>query len=189
MNNVNQLTSAQKTCIVMVSAWIDEDMIGKKIDLVWEKDRKCARLGKKEISINLRDSELLQLASLGYVELYLSSAPKSIVFKKTILPVKTNEKGPNDPQAPLPDKVMDVDINQLYVWLIACVVFAIVAVILLVVTINAILDQRISTSVASGIISLVTSIASIVFFKNYDKANDRLKRFRSDPSKNGEERK
>jgi hypothetical protein len=180
----SQLTSAQRTFIATVSARIiDEEATDKKFDLIWENDRKCARLENIEIPINLTDSELLNLASLGYTEMYLSSTPKSIVFKKSILQQKTDMEDPDDnKKQALTTRVLDVDIIQVYVWLGACLVFAIIALILLVVTIDGLIAHRISTTVASGIITIVTTIASAIFFRNYDKSNDRLKNFRSDRS-------
>jgi hypothetical protein len=187
MTDSNQLSSAQKTFIALVSTWIDPQAIGRKLNLIWEKDRKCARLGDNELAINLTDNELLDLASLGYLELYLSSSPQAIIFKEPIFRRETGQKQSGEPHVSS-KKIVEMDIRQVYVWLGASVVFAMIAIILLVITINALLANKITSTVASGIITLVTTIAAAVFFRNYDKANERLKRFRENAPDQGDEK-
>lgn len=195
----NELTSAQKKFIAQISIWIDRDSIGKKFDLIWEDDRKCVRQGSNEISINLESSEMFQLARLGYFVLFLSSTPKAIIFKEPILPREADEKHPdglpilasksNEPVEPSPSGVMHEDLLQLRIWLGASLAFAVIAVFLLWTTVNALLAGRIPTTVGSGIITLVTTIAAAVFFRNYYKAHDWLKESQREASSQKEETK
>jgi hypothetical protein len=141
----------------------------KKIDLIHQGTKRYLKLGKTRILVNLSDKDLRELHRLGYIVIY--SSPPSILFLHKITELKPKALEVSSSQR----QVFRVNLIQVYAWLIASLLAALFALFLLWLTFQQILAKSISTTVASAILTMVTSLLSGVFFKNYDKANDRLK--------------
>jgi xanthine/uracil/vitamin C permease (AzgA family) len=81
-------------------------------------------------------------------------------------------------------QLLKVDIIQVYAWLVACLIAGLLSLFLVFLTVQQILAQNINTTVGAGITTLISSILSAIFFRNYDKANEQLKYLRSLPVNN-----
>jgi len=158
----------------------DPYFTGKKFALKRLRSKKFALFGKVRIPINLADKDLFELAGWGYIQLF--SSPPGIIFtpkalehnKEEIVKKKSKEK-----EAPPPEmQVFRINVIQVYAWLVASLFAASFSLFLLWLTFQQIVNGSISATVATAISTLVTSLLSGVFFKNYDKANERLKNTR-----------
>lgn len=164
----SSLTEAQERFLKSFLAHAQKNDVGKQFDLTRQGNKRYIKPGKVQIAV-LPDKDLLELYRLGYILRYAS--PPSIVFTPKVIELKTKveELPPQELQ------VFRVNIIQVYAWLIASLLAALFSLFLLWLTFQQILAKSISTTVASAILTMITSLLSGVFFKNYDKANERLK--------------
>jgi hypothetical protein len=177
----NKLTEPQNMFLQLFLTRFGENNIGEKLEIVRHGKRKYARIGREEIPLSISDDEIIQLAQYGYLEIY-STEPIHIAFTKLTFEKTADkvEKGnfAVDRKSPL-SNVLTMDIIQVYAWLGACLIAGLLSLFLLFLTVQQIFAQNISVSIGSGITTLISSLLSVVFLKNYDKANDRLKHLRS----------
>jgi hypothetical protein len=183
MSSDTQLTDNQRRWLSTFLAQFGEAAVGQKFKVVQHGNRRYARLGNEDIAINLTDDELVSLSRAGYVQVYAS--PAAIIFMPRVL-----EIAPSQVEAPAVEpvqgglepgraRVLALDIFQVYAWLGACLVVGLFSVYLLWLTIQQVLAQNLSASIASGLFTLISTFLTNVFFRNYDKANEHLKYLRS----------
>jgi hypothetical protein len=181
-NHDPQLSSVQHWLLSTFLAQAGEEAIGKHFHITRHGNKVNVKLG--QVDIALADNELVALARLGYLQVF-TDQPQSVVFTESVLKLRevTPEvKAPPAESTVSPaSQVLRVDIVQVYAWLAACLVAALFSLVLLWLTVREIFDQNLTTSMASGVMTLLSSLLSAVFFKNYDAANERLKYLRSKP--------
>jgi hypothetical protein len=67
-----------------------------------------------------------------------------------------------------------MDMIQVYAWLIASLIAALFFLFLLWLTVQQALQQHFSASVAAAIVDLISGSLTVVFFNNWNKANQHL---------------
>jgi hypothetical protein len=185
MNNKNSLlTENHQRLFRTFLAQAGESALDKKFELIRHGNRKYARLNETEISMNLSDQEITALARLGYLQIYTN--PPAIVFTPKILTelkkLDNQIKPASSPNLKPSSQILKMDIIQVYAWLITSLIAAIFSLYLLWTTIQFALNNNVSESVFTGVITAVSGLLSAVFFRNYDKANGYLKHLRSLPN-------
>lgn len=183
-NEASQLTETQMQFLRTFLTQAGENAIGKTFDLIRHENRKYARWRQIDIAVNMSDEDLCALARLGYLRLYLD--PPAIVFTEKVAKGPSNEvedrrEISDIEETPARHKVLQMDIIQVYAWLIASLIAAMFSLYLLWLTIQQVLAQNISISIASGSTTVISSLLTALFFRNYDKANQHLKHMRSKP--------
>lgn len=188
MDSLPPLTPAQRQFLDTSYLHLRKDpaLIGKKFSLKRLKNKKgCAQFGMTRIPIGLTDGDLFALARFGYLKVFADS--KEIVFTRKLLELSGEPKklpaAKKKSEPPSPEmQVFRINVIQVYAWLVTSLIAAIFSLFLLWLTIQQIIAGNLSTTVASAVSTLITSLLSGVFFKNYDKANDRLKNTRVQPA-------
>jgi hypothetical protein len=182
-----QLSISQQRLIDTYLANAGTEYIGRKFTLTRRAKNNitCFTSGKVEFGLEISDIDLLTLAQLGYAQTYVN--PPAISFTAKILVKPDTEKdststtADNRPAEPHM-QVLKVDIIQIYAWLIASLIAAGLSLILLVIAIRQVLNQNIPVGILSGLSTIASGFVTTIFFKNLDKANERLKRLRSESS-------
>lgn len=128
-----------------------------------------------EFPVQCSDQDLLALARMGYIELY--SSPPSIVPTSLVWrPLPTNQsKGCLAQDAA---DVLKLDIRQVHAWLLASIAAAVCALLLLALTVIQVLSGNASAGSAATAGSLISSVLTLGFFRQYDRANQRLRGLR-----------
>ena len=182
------LTDPQRKFLNTFLLQAGAEAIGQRFDLVRHGHRKYIRRGEVEVALNMADKELMGLARAGYLQ--VSASPAAVILTQKILDAlppqaEMTERKPDvyqTEEAGSPNlRVLQVDIVQVYAWLIVSIIAALFCLFLLWWTVQNALEQNISESVLSGIMTAITGLVSAVFFRNYDKANEHLKYLRSRP--------
>ncbi|MBM4432845.1 MAG: hypothetical protein FJ025_02450 [Chloroflexi bacterium] len=175
------LSETQQAFLNTVLAHAGEQAFGKKFDLVQHGTKRYLRREQATIPVDLSDEDLMLLARLGYVQIYAD--PPAIVFARRLpekpAGIEKERKVSSGERVPLSHQIFRVDTIQVYAWLSVSLLAAVVSLILLWLTVQQALAQNISSTVLSAIMTAISSLLSAVFFRNYDKANDRLKYMRS----------
>jgi hypothetical protein len=140
---------------------------------------------KVEFTVHISDSDIFGLAQQGYLLVYTN--PPSINFTEKMLEKQSSDANtPRPPNYSIPtdphSQVLTVDIIQIKAWLIASLIAAAISMLLLVLAIQQLLNQNIPIGIVSGLSTIATGFTTSIFFKNYDKANERVKRLRSNPT-------
>jgi hypothetical protein len=169
MEAIPSLTKAQKSFLRSVRAHKRELIVNRKFLVAHFGNIRYAKLDNIQILVKLNDKDLLGLARLGYLKRYAN--PPALVFTDRVF---EGQKAIRDPKAPSA-QIFRANLIQVYAWLGASLLAALFALFLLWLTFQQVLDKNISTGVASALSTMISSLLSGVFFKNYDKANDRLK--------------
>jgi hypothetical protein len=171
LRTYSSLTKEQERFLKAVLTHVQKKDLGKRFDLLHQGNKRYIKIGKVQINVNLSDHDLVDLSRLGYILRYAS--PPAIEFS---LRIWEQDSKPKVEELSSPElQVFRINILQVYAWLVASLLAALFSLFLLWLTFQQILDKSISTTVASAILTMITSLLTGVFFKNYDKANDRLK--------------
>lgn len=183
MNPKKQLLPSQQKLIEIFLTNAGKEYIGKTFVLSRQgKDKikyfSCNKIG---FSLDISDSELLSLAQQGYLQIYTDHP--SVIFTEKSL----EKTSPETEVLSLPDntsmephlQILKVDIIQVYAWLIASLVASAVSLFLLLIVIQQVLNRNLAIGIVSGLFTIASGFVTTIFFKNYDKANGRLKHLRS----------
>lgn len=185
-NPKNQLLSSQQKLIEIFLANAGKEFVGKNFILSWQgKDKikyfSCNQIG---FSLNISDTDLLLLAQQGYLQVYVN--PPSVIFtekalEKTSLETDILLLSDNDSIEPQM-QILKVDIIQVYAWLVASLVASAISLSLLLIVIQQLLNKNLTIGILSSVSTIASGFVATIFFKNYDKANERLKYLRSKSS-------
>jgi hypothetical protein len=177
METLPSLSKAQKTFLKSIRMYKREQIVDQKFLLSYIGNVRYAKSDRSRILLRLTDKDLLGLSKMGYLIRYAD--PPAIVFTSKIF---EGQKVIQDPTAPSA-QIFRANLIQVYVWLGASLLAAAFALFLLWLTFQYVVGKNLSTSVASALLTMISSLLTGVFFKNYDKANDRLKATRVKPLK------
>jgi hypothetical protein len=150
--------------------------------------RRYFSCGSIEIATSLSDEDLFDLAQQGLIE--IRADPLSIKFlgkvqEQTIenTPVMS-KKGPNNEPN---HRVVQMDIIQVYAWLGVSIIAALFSLVLFGTAVQQVVNQNLPAGLLAGISTPFAGFLTVVFFRNYDKANERLRSLRSEPTSTQEQ--
>jgi len=147
-------------------------------ELVRRGSRKILRSGTLDLPINVTDNELLDLARRGLIEVEAGAATVRFTAKTlALLPVLDETPSEGDPQQGAVSRVERLDV-QVKAWLVASLVAAAFCLILLGVVVLSALDGRIPVTRVATMLTAISGFVTAVFIRNYNRANERVRRGR-----------
>jgi hypothetical protein len=179
-NQDAHLSQSQQRFLNVLLAEAGKEAVGKKFDLVNAGGQRYLQREQNVVPVMLSDTDLLHLSRSGYLNIYATTTPVSIVFTELVL-VNFTEKGvPEESHNErVSDAIVRMDMVQVYAWLIASLIAALFFLFLLWLTVQQALQQHFSASVAAAIVDLISGSLTVVFFNNWNKANQHLSHLRS----------
>ncbi len=141
----------------------------------------CKRVG---FTLDISDLELLELAQQRFLRVYAN--PPAIVFTEKTLGKPGSEAEATirpERQTPGPqDKLFQADLFQLYAWLVVCVIAVAASLSLIIVATLQVLNNNVTIGILSGLATIIPAYVTKICFRNYEKANERLRYLRSKSS-------
>lgn len=182
----NQLLLSQQKLVDTFLACAGKEYIGKTFLLNERgKDKikhfSCDRVG---FSLDISDSELFSLARHGYLQIHTD--PPAVIFTEKTLEriiTKADLSSPSETMLGETDlQILKVDMFQLYAWFVLSLLASVVSLYLLIMAIQQVLNSNLTIGILSGLSTVASGFVTTLFYKNYDKANERLKYLRSKSS-------
>jgi hypothetical protein len=177
------LLDSQKRLLESFRANAGKNYVGERFGFSQQAKSKSKYFSCKGVgfAVDISDSDLLSLAQQGYISVF-ADHPSIVFTHKAHEELRTEAEATRRPESALPspqDKLFKADLLQIYAWSLVCLLAASAALVLLVVTALQVLNGNVTIGILSGMATIIPVFLTRVFFRQYEKANERLRHLRS----------